>query len=206
MADLRGGTTIGGYIAFHYGNLENHLGSWSYNSSSPTGTTPLSYNGYLYATKVFNAAYNDLAEFMPVHVGKTKQDFTAGELLIWNAGAGGLTSCSKFNDNRVMGVYSDTYGQSLGGTGEEDNKVPIGISGRVWVKVKSKVKNGDSIVTSSDKGYGIPKKLFYKEGFKGFVSIIKDFFLRENTCKLKSMENFTPTKEEPEKRVMCLII
>jgi len=66
----------------------------------------------------------------------------------------GLRPCSSRGDGAVVGVYSDTFGQSLGGTSMEKDKVPIGISGRVWVWIEEPCNIGDLIITSDKKGFG----------------------------------------------------
>lgn len=64
------------------------------------------------------------------------------------------------NSKRVIGVHSDTYGHLIGGEeldNYEDNFkkfIPIGLAGRVNVKVKGKVELGDYIVPSDEKGIG----------------------------------------------------
>ena len=54
-----------------------------------------------------------------------------------------------------MGVCSDSYGHILGGEGkdsDEDNFIPLGLSGRVSVKVIGDVNKGDLLVTSDIPG------------------------------------------------------
>jgi hypothetical protein len=156
-------------------------------TTAPSATSRINVDGYLYATKVYNAVFNDLAEFMD----KCEEDLSPGDILIWDDEKKGLRKTDVENDTRVIGVYSDSYGFALGGSEKEKNKVPIGISGRVWVKVKTEVNNGDGLITSKHKGYAKP-------GIGGQMSNI--------TCRLKAMESFSPTEEEKEKRIMCLIL
>ena len=54
----------------------------------------------------------------------------------------------------VVGVYSDSYGHCLGGTGSnnEENFIPVGLAGRVDVKVYGKIEEGDLLVASLYKG------------------------------------------------------
>lgn len=126
--------------------------NFHYDSVSPTGTTRLNYNGYFYATRVYNAVYNDFAEYFE----KGDKTVEPGDVVV----------CSDENDNEyvksngaynnlVVGVCSDSYGHILGGEGKEsddDNFIPLGLSGRVRVKVIGDIKKGDLLVTSDIPG------------------------------------------------------
>lgn len=107
------------------------------------------------ANKVYGAIWNDYAEwFEKENVNDT---FDFGDICSWNEKGVVLSSPS---DVRVVGVVSNTYGHILGGFPladmEENSKhfVPIGLTGRVNVKVKGTVKVGDLIISA---GNGIGK-------------------------------------------------
>lgn len=107
------------------------------------------------ANKVYGAIWNDYAEwFEKENVNDT---FDFGDICSWNENGVVLSSPS---DIRVVGVVSNTYGHILGGFPladmEENSKhfVPIGLTGRVNVKVKGAVKVGDLIISA---GNGIGK-------------------------------------------------
>lgn len=107
------------------------------------------------ANKVYGAIWNDYAEwFEKENVNDT---FDFGDICSWNKNGVVLASPS---DVKVVGVVSNTYGHILGGFPladmEENNKhfVPIGLTGRVNVKVKGTVKVGDLIISA---GNGIGK-------------------------------------------------
>lgn len=107
--------------------------------------------------RVYNAIYNDLAEFF-----FKEEHCEPGDVLVWNND--GVIKCTKENDPTVVGVYSDTYGFILGGNGEgnaadnEKNYAPIGLSGRVKVKVTGKANKGDLLTTSSIPGVAVVSK------------------------------------------------
>lgn len=111
-------------------------------TTAPSGTTQLNCDGYLYATKVYNAVWNDLAEFMP-----KSENANPGEVLIMTEG--GVAPSKLRGDRAVVGVYSDTFGYALGAD-DQENKCPVGISGRVWVKVKEEVKIGDLLISDEN--------------------------------------------------------
>ena len=124
----------------------------------PTGVEKLSYDGYFYATKVFNAVYNDYAEYFE----KGSNDLEPGDVLEINDNGKYVKSSSE-NSKRVVGVYSDTFGHLLGGTGksnDEENFVPVGLAGRVNVKVIGDIEPGDLLVSSSVPGVAMKKNAF----------------------------------------------
>ena len=79
--------------------------------------------------------------------------------MTWNET--GVTKTTKMMDNLVVGVYSDTYGHIIGGEALDDMEknidkfIPVGVSGRVNVKVIGPVHRGDLIVSSDIPGIGI---------------------------------------------------
>lgn len=114
---------------------------------------------WLQGDVITNAVWNDYAEYFP-----KGEDTEPGDIVALDT-----TSAKEqyikadCNSKRVVGVHSDTYGHLIGGdeipNGDhiiENNKkyIPIGLSGRVYVKVKGKVKLGDYIVPSNEKGIG----------------------------------------------------
>ena len=106
---------------------------------NPSGTTRLNMDGYFYATRVYNAVYNDLAEFM-----FKAEDAEPGDVIVQTKN--GLVPSNKRGDRAVIGVYSDTYGYALGSE-DSDDKIPIGIYGRVLVKVREELKIGDLLIS-----------------------------------------------------------
>lgn len=133
-------------------NVADCDSKFHYDNATPTGETRLNYNGYFYATRVYNAVYNDYAEYFE----KGDKTVEPGDVIV----------CSEDNDNEyvksngaynklVVGVCSDSYGHILGGEGkdsDEDNFIPLGLSGRVSVKVIGDVNKGDLLVTSDIPG------------------------------------------------------
>jgi hypothetical protein len=119
---------------------DNNSGKFYLGSQDPSKTTRMNYNGYMYATRIYNAVYNDLAEFMIV---KENQHLNPGEVV--SSTAEGLVRSQK-GDRNVIGVYSDTFGYALGAD-DQQNKIPVGISGRVLVRlIGEKPYPGDLLV------------------------------------------------------------
>ena len=119
-------------------------------------------NNLTMASKVYNAVYNDYAEWFERE--NINEKLEPGDVLVW--GENGVTKCFKKNDTTIVGVYSDSYGHIVGGKkldNMEDNIkefVPIGLCGRVLVKVIGKVEEGDMIVSSDIPGVGMSAKEF----------------------------------------------
>ena len=113
-------------------------------------------SGNLTASKVYNAVWNDYAELFERGEKTEAGDIIALDISSTKEQYIKADSSSK----RVIGVHSDTYGHLIGGEkldNYEDNFknfIPIGLAGRVNVKVKGKVQLGDYIVPSDEKGIG----------------------------------------------------
>ncbi len=90
------------------------------------------------ADKVYNAVYNDIVEFIE------KEDYNevieAGDV-VYFTDSGRVTKYKKgISDTAIAGIVSseETYGYALGGDGLNDNqKVPVALKGRVYVKTNS---------------------------------------------------------------------
>lgn len=105
---------------------------------------------------ITNACWNDYAELF-----ERGEQTEAGDIIALDT----LSPTEQYikadsSSKRVIGVHSDTYGHLIGGeklNNYEDNFekfIPIGLAGRVNVKVKGKVELGDYIVPSEEKGIG----------------------------------------------------
>ena len=114
-------------------------------------TGNLTATGNIYANKVYNAVYNDGIEYME------KEDYNEviepGDVVCFTD-SGKVTKVKDVKDTlRVAGIVSseDSFGIALGGDGLEDNqKVPVALFGRVWVKVDCSVRTGDLLRIMSD--------------------------------------------------------
>lgn len=163
---------------------ENKIaGNFYAGTADPTDTTRLNYDGHFYATKIYNAVFNDLAEFM------TKDpDYDEAEPgMVLTQGENGVRASNKRADKAVIGVYSDTFGYAFGAKNEE-NKYPVGISGIVWVWVKEPLEIGDSLVSYID----------------GFATLAK----KEELCRVdliigKVLKSKTSSEPERIKTLIC---
>lgn len=101
------------------------------------------------ADKIYGAVWNDYAEWFEKE--NIEDEFEVGDICSWKENGVVL---SEYSDINVIGVVSNTYGHILGGNPledmEENNKnfVPIGLIGRVKVKVIGSVNKGDLIISA----------------------------------------------------------
>lgn len=138
-----------------YGNYAFIIGNGTSTNSRSNALT-VTWSGDLVATKVYNAVWNDYAEWFEKE--NIEEEFEIGDVCIWDKK--GVTKYHDLNDPAVIGVVSNTYGHIIGGESlpnmEDNHKkfVPLGMKGRVKTKIIGKVKKGDLIVTSNVPGHG----------------------------------------------------
>jgi hypothetical protein len=110
--------------------------------NTPTGINPMMYNGYLYASKVYDAVWNDIADFQELageHIaGKCYYDTPSGALVC-------DTRCQK----GVIGILSDTYGFGVGAR-EDINYAPFAVCGWVLAYVNGTPEIGDALTSDID--------------------------------------------------------
>ena len=134
-------------------------------ATAPTNTTRLNYDGYLYATRVYNAIYNDYAECF------YSDGLIYSEVVnrIVEVDFDGKLSLAKEKSDGVIGIVSDSYGFLLNGSEEEienGSKIPIGLAGTLYVDSEDIVddKNIHRFVCSGKDGKArvIPKGKAHK--------------------------------------------
>ena len=148
------------------------------NSQVYTGSS-----GNFIAAKVYNAVWNDLAEYF---IKEPNTNAKPGDVIVQTEN--GVTASEKRRDQRVIGVYSDTFGFVLY-SADSDKKLPIGLSGTVNVKIREPVKIGDLLVSD-------------KDGYATKATFIDKLFFRESIFG-KVLENYNSYEE---KRVRILIL
>lgn len=117
----------------------------------------LTMKGTITGSKVYNAVYNDYAEFFEKD---ENIPFEAGDIVALDTSSEEERYIKATEDSIVVvGVCTHEYAHIIGGkeqTIEENEKefVPISLMGRVYVKVDGSVKRGDKIAASSVPGIG----------------------------------------------------
>ena len=114
---------------------------------APTGTAITCYDGYFYATKIFNALWNDIADFveapkdLPIEYGRVyvrTPDYT-------------VAKSSEYMEMGILGIASDTYGFGVGQK-KDVNQIPIAIGGFVLAYVDKHYAPGTPLTSSADGG------------------------------------------------------
>ena len=113
-----------------------------------------SFPGTLTASAVYNAVWNDYAEFFEKGEETEPGDIIALDETSQVERYVKATEKSKL----VVGIHSNTYGHIIGGKDsiEESEKtnIPVGLTGRVYVKFKGKSILGEAVVPSDTPGVG----------------------------------------------------
>lgn len=119
-------------------------------------------NGAAYFSAVYNAVYNDYAEFFPRGEATEPGDIVALDLSSDHESYIKATATSKI----VAGVHSDEYAMLIGGDKVDDGNyvekniekyIPVSLCGRVFCKCVGKIHRGDTIVVSDIPGVGRAK-------------------------------------------------
>lgn len=109
----------------------------------PESTSIGKFDGYFYATKIYNAVYNDYAELFPC-----VEQIPAGQIAYTSP----LGIQSTGQPKECIGIVSDQYGHLLGGNGnpDDENFVPVAVAGRVPLKIIGDIKFGDFVAANND--------------------------------------------------------
>ena len=111
-------------------------------------------DGEITGDKVWNAEWNDYAEFFERGCETEVGDIIALDL---SSDEERYVKASKENPT-IVGVHSDTYGHILGGKDSikesEKTHIPVGLVGRVKTKIVGKIKKGEYVVLSGISGVG----------------------------------------------------
>ena len=121
----------------------------------------ITYNGTITANAIYNAVYNDYAEFF-----ERGEDTEVGDIIALDQNSDQEVYVKATTRHLcVVGVHSDTYGHLIGGEVPPEGQdfvqynlpkfIPVGMKGRVFVKVQGPVQCGDHISVSNVPGVGI---------------------------------------------------
>ena len=113
----------------------------------------LNCSGIINADKVYSAVYNDYAE---IYECDKNINYQPGDIVGLNPNTGFYELASMLYPNLVVGVVSDSFGYLVGGGKNIPHctEVPIGMCGRVKVKIIGTAMPGDPIVVSHVDGVG----------------------------------------------------
>lgn len=101
-------------------------GEFDKTTTNPSASNRINYNGYLYATRLYGAVYNDYAEYRDV----VDKEITPGTVVSMNEN--GEFEPSKVRLAPASRIISDTYGFAIG---EDINAIqlPVAVCGRALV-------------------------------------------------------------------------
>lgn len=156
LSGLRGiqaGSSVNSFV--RYNGTSALSGTFYGGTTNPSSSQRLNYNGYFYATRVYNAVYNDYADCLYPEDNLTYEEAKNKIVEIKRNNIVGLATKES---EKVIGVVSDTYAYIAGGTEEEiknNEKIPICSSGYVWIHVINveDAEVGFYVIPDSD-GYG----------------------------------------------------
>lgn len=151
------GDTGTGYLL--YNGTTQATGKLDGGTTAPAHATRLNYDGYFYATRVYNAVWNDIVDFVDapedlvIEFGRVyvrTPDYSVG-------------LSDQYCQAGILGIASDTFGFGVG-TKEDTNQIPIAIGGFVLAYVDKLYPPGTPLTSSADGGLtelkGIDKKDF----------------------------------------------
>lgn len=121
-------------------------------------------NGVAKFSKCYGAVYNDYAEFFP-----RGEDTEPGDIISLDLSYDKESYIKATNKSTIIaGVHSDEYAMLIGGDQYNNSDdyisknikkyIPVGLCGRVYVKVIGNVDIGDYIIPSDIPGVGVSSK------------------------------------------------
>jgi len=110
---------------------------------SESGTT-ITVNGNLTADKVYNAVYNDIADYFELN---TEMEIEFGKAYIYDKGT--VRKSRKYCEIGILGIASDTYGFGIGNK-EGKPQIPISVAGYVLAHVDNEYPSGTPLTCMED--------------------------------------------------------
>ena len=149
----------------HSITLMDGNGNQTFNDVSTNNITAnnITARGNITGNRVFNSKWNDYAEFFE------RGEYTEpGDIIALDENSINEKYIkANINSRVIVGVHSDSFAHLIGGenpTNEENffdynikKYIPVGLTGRVKVKVIGKINKGDNIYISNIKGVGTNK-------------------------------------------------
>lgn len=149
-------------------------------------------SGDIRGSRVFNAVWNDYAEYFP----KKKETLTEpGDIIALDENSDDEYYVKATDSNSVIvGVHSDEFGHLIGGKKPKENEnyleinkedfIPIGLAGRVKVKFKGIARKGMKVVPSEIAGVGREFNL-KTDSLDKIIGVILENNLEEKIKKVK---------------------
>ena len=154
LCGLSGNTNL----YFVYGTDSNY----NNNNNSANKSIFFDANGYIHAERVYNAVYNDYAEYFP-----RNEETEPGDLISLDLNSKEEKYIKARKGFPIVGVHSNEYGHIIGGESKPDDLlnisedeynlkkyIPVGLCGRCKIKIKGKILKGQKVVISDTPGVG----------------------------------------------------
>lgn len=132
-----------------FGDTDGESGLWDRKTTAPTAQTPIRYNGYLRATRLYGMYYSDDADYAEAY--PVDMPIRPGQLVM-------ITKDGRFKANtikgnpRILGIVSTKPASVIGNIPGRSN-VPIAMMGRIPALVDCEVAPGDYLMGSDKPGY-----------------------------------------------------
>jgi hypothetical protein len=134
-----------GYVGYNGNNIKQ---GWFYSgTTAPSNSNRLNYDGYFYATRVYNAVYNDIADFITI---EEDCEVEYGKVYVFD-GEKHRQSAS-YMEIGAIGICTDTYGFGVGSKKDGMKQIPIAIGGFVLAYVDKEYPSGTPLTTTGN-GY-----------------------------------------------------
>lgn len=110
----------------------------------PSATAQFNINAHLYATRVYNAVWNDIADFIEV---PDATDIQYGRVYVMSEDEA-YAVASKYLPEGIIGIASDTYGFGVGQK-QDVKQLPVAIGGFVLAHVDQKYAPGTPLTATT---------------------------------------------------------
>ena len=150
-----GSLEVSGQATFN-GNI--HAANSTFNNIRANGS--ITAGGDISASRVYGSVFNDYAEFFP-----REEDTEPGDIISLDIYSDKEVYKKAIQgDKLLVGVHSEQFGHLIGGETPPDGEnyisynlkkyIPVGLAGRVKVKVVGRIEKGDKITASMIPGVG----------------------------------------------------
>lgn len=145
--DISGNANFNGTTAISISSTINAIRGITVNTlnTNPTGSARLNLEGHLYATRVYNAVWNDIVDFIEID---RDMAIEYGRVYI-RTDEGQIKLSSKRGQRSAIGIASDTYGFGVGHDVSK-HQIPIAIGGFVLAHVDKLYPSGTALTCSTN--------------------------------------------------------
>ena len=149
-----GAMEIGSYLDFH--GVTSDPNDYSLRLTGSVGG--LSCSGTFTATAVYNANWNDIADFLEV---EPEVQIEFGKTYVYNSGK--HRKAEKYCEVGILGIASDTFGFGVGKKEDSVNQLPLAIAGIVLAHVDKVYDSGTPLTCTG--GGSLTKMNFWSRVF-----------------------------------------